>query len=372
MPTETIAPPVAESPATPAAPKFGLDSIRQQIAAAPENAPSPVPVVPEAKTPPASPEAKKPVADTPTTPPVELADDVAEFEKTLTKPASKTRFAEMAAKRADALLAEKLKTIRQITPEHDQEVTTLKENNLKLEATLRQLDVERSPEFIERFVERPKIIREALSDIAKTYDIPEVELFNAISGGKASRGKLNEILESVGTIDRSDAASKILELQKIESDRSVVTKDAEASLKALTEKRQNDSKAYVEKLLTDRRTALTSDTIPILEKELEEIGLFSGDESASEKAEIMSSIAKYNDIDLERLSPKDRAAMIASAFISKPLFAANKVKDARIAELEERLSKYDSATPKLGGPASPKTPTEILKSFIQRGRAGEL
>lgn len=352
---------------TPVPEKSGINSLRSQIM--------------EAHQPKAVEPLKVEVVDSPEVPELPIEEPVKakdatptdnpdEYTKTLSKK-SQARFLEMMEKRAAALSDEKMKSVKQITPEFEKEYEGLKKTKEELSAQIRQLDVERSPEFRQKFVERPEAIKEQLSEIASTYDISKDELFNAINGGKATRAKLNEMLLSVGIIDQNQAAQLVIELQKIESDKAVVIKDSQTALKLLQEQRQNEGKAYVEKLVASRREALLKDA-PIIENEIKEIGLFQGEQGEALKADIMSSIGKLNDADLERMSPKDRAALITSAFMSKPLFNELKTARERIKDLEGKLSSFDKSKPALGGRAPAKVVKEETRTFLERARAGEI
>jgi len=379
---ESAAPVAEAAPALPASQdpkKSGIASLRAQLSAIAPAPEAPTPSAPEPIAPPAKPistpdkstpkeanTSKEPSTKPGTTP----VDEVEDFTKNLTSK-SQARFNELANKRGEAIAAEKLKAAKLLTPELEAEFESHKKTNAELLAELRQFGIERSPEYKAKFVERPAQIKTALSEIAKTYELPEGEIMAAVQA--RDRKKLNGLLESVGIIDRNEAAQLVLELQKIEADRAAVTKDPETAIKLLQEERDKEVKAHVEKLRTDRREALTKEIVPlVLDKECSELGLFEGEQGEALKADLSKSITGLNDIDLESMAPKDRAAMVASALVSKPLSIALKSAQARIVELEGRLSQYDSVKPSLGGRAPVKTPTDKPKSFLERAKAGEI
>jgi len=371
-----------EAPAaTSAAPKMGIDSLRQQLSQPP--APE-VPVAKAAAKAPVAPAVEKaapPVNDpatskTSATSAAPEPSEIEVFEKGLSK-GSQQRFRELAGKlaksEAEKLVEERIKTIKPLTPELETEFETTKKQRDEYLTKLREVDVFNDPVYKQKFVERPAAIKQSLGEIAKTYEISEAALFKAIDGGRATRGELNTLLESVGVIDRAQAASEILELQAIEQDRAKVASDFEASKKVLNETREGQIKAYVEKLVSDRKEAFTKQTLPAIEKEASEIGLFDGEEGTALKSQIFESAGKLNEQDLERMSHTDRAALITSAFLSKPLANQVKTLKARVAELESKLADEDAGTPTIGGGRPPGTPPpEKPKSFMERLRAGEV
>jgi hypothetical protein len=375
---------LADAPAAtpPPEPQFGLDVMRKELniqRVVPEPAKRPTERSPEMtpENPTGKPaEPRKEAIAKPTEPSKETLkepnapDDPEAFMNSLSGK-SKARFVELANKYGEKVAEEKMKSAKLLTPEIEAKMTDYEKKNAELLTELRQLGVERSPEYMQKFVERPKAIKSDLESIAKAYDIPVDRLFSAIE--KGDRKQLNEMLEAVGIIDRADTAQKILELQKIDSDRALAMKDTEATIKVLQDKRNSEVKDYVTKLVTERKTTLEKEVLPIIiDKECAELKLFDGDEGTKLRTEITAAIQKLNEQDLERMTAKDRAAMVASAFISKPLYLKVQSLSARIAELEGQLAKYDKAKPLVGGSTPNKTPVAEEKTFLQRARAGEI
>lgn len=360
----------APGSASPEGKKFGLDTIRKEIAQPP---------APEVVTAPAKPATTpKPEAGKIATPAAEVpaseapAATTEDFLKNMT-PKSQARFLELAKKEGEKLAAEQFKKAELLTPEVKSKLETYEKTNAELLTELRKAGIERSPEFINKFIERPKAIEAQLRDIAKTYDIAEDAFISAAKGGKPTRQKLNEQLLAVGIVDQNEAAQLVIELQKIETDRAVVVQDLELAQKTMEEKRKSDTDSYVKELMEKRRTALDKDVMPTIDKELKEVGVFEGEQGEALREDILKTIRNLNDSDLERMSPADRAALITSALASKPLFSGLKTAHARIKELEGKLAKYEQSTPGVGGGTIARTPAAASqKTFIERAKAGEI
>lgn len=304
-----------------------------------------------------------------------VVDEADEFLKGST-PKTQDRFMrlvdERANKKAEALAAERLKTVEQVTPELKGKFEALEARAKSLESELRQYGVERSPEYMDKFVERPKAIRAEISEIAKTYDVPETELLAAIDGGKEKRKDLNSLLDSIGIIDRSVAANLIAEYEKIQKDKGAVMGDPATAQKVLDEKRLAQTKAYVEKIVGERATAGES----ILKEVVTEYPeIFEGEEGTAFKTQLADDIKKASGFDLERLTPQDRAKLLSRAALADPLKKLTVSQASRISELEAQLAKYDGATPAVGGrssagaePEKPLTFEERLKRDLPLGR----
>lgn len=291
-------------------------------------------------------------------------------------PGTRNRFNEVLKRQLSKELENKMKDVKQITPEIETEISTYKKTNEELLTELRKVGIERSPEYLTKYVERPKAIKESLTELVKPYSIDGRDIFNLIDAGTPeARLKLNELLENVGRVDTAEAVAFIREYQELQKGKVAIQKDQDTAIKLLSENRDKETKAYVEKLVTDRRTALTKDVLPIVEQESDSL-IFQGEDGQTLKAGLMDSIRKTNDIDLERMPPKDRAAMIASAFLAKPYYNAYVAEKARTADLTKKLQAYEQAEPGLGGRASEAGTSESdedkASTFTDRLRRGKL
>lgn len=390
MPTETIEAPVAVQPKvetqTQAKPS-GIAAMRAELAS--RNQPQAAPIVPlpgkelEATNPaktesPAkeAPKAKEvtsaPKVETPSTENGPLSDEAKEYLRGVTKP-SGDRFMVVARKEAEKMvekrIAEELAKLPKPDPTIAEKMTKAEERAVKLEAELQRVAIERSDKFKEEFVERPAAIHVALAELAKTYDIPTTELFAAIDSGKEGRRKVSELLETVGIVDRVEAAQLVKEYETIQQNKTKVLSDHEAALKLLEGNRTEQTKAYVQKLIADRGEALKTTVIPDIEKQY---GFaFEGDSGIELKSQIMANIEKLNASDLERMEHADRAAMVSCAFMARPLADALKVSQVRVQELETQLAEFDKGTPSIGGQSIGTAKEEEPKGFIARFRAGK-
>lgn len=302
-----------------------------------------------------------------------LSDEAKDYVKGVTKPTA-DRFMIVAKKEAEKMferrMAEEISKLPKPDPSIAEEAAKIKVRASELETELKKVAIERTPEFKEQFVERPKAIRSALIDIAKSYEIPERELFSAIEGGKEGRKRLNELLETVGIVDRVEAAQLAKELSSINDKRSEVLSDHEMALKLLEGNQTEKTKAYVQKLISDRSETLKTRTLPLIEKEYGIV--FDGEEGQELKNAIFSKAETLNSQDLETMPHHDRAALISAAFMAQPLLKAVQARDARIADLETQLSSYDEITPPLGGSGTTTTKEEEPKGFIAKFRSGKL
>lgn len=294
-----------------------------------------------------------------------IAQEVDTFLKSAT-PKSKDRFLDLSNKQAEALYQERLKSIKLLTPEVEQKLTSAEKRATELESELRQVAIERSPEYKQKFVERPKEIKAALVDFAKTWEIADTELLSAVEGGKDSRRQLNTLLETIGTMDRADVTELAREYQKIQDDKTKVFSDHEMALKLLQERRHEETRGAVEKLVAARSEALKTSVLPQFEKEYAPI--FEGEEGASLKSTVLSHIQNLNGCDLESMKPDDRGAMIACAFMAQPLIKRVNAQAERIAELEAQLVKEDDGTPKVGGRSTSAPIEEKPKGAFERMR----
>lgn len=386
MATDTLEVPATEvAPVIPAAePQLGMDKIRAEIAKKNTPATSTVTAnIPKVeKVAPAGKAVPLPTSAPSTAPEAQpaltqdegpLSDEAKEYVKGATKP-SADRFMVVArkeaAKLAEKMVAEKLASQPKIDPSIEEKATKASARAAELEAELRQVAIERSPEFKEKFIERPKAIRSQLSEIAKTYEISPDELISTVEGGKESRRRLNELIETVGTVDRVEAAQLARELVSIQDDRTKVLSDHETALRLLEGRKTEQTKAFVQKLLAERADALKSRVLPEIEKTYSV--LFEGDEGQKLKSTVVGAIEKLNASDLERMNAPERAAMISCAFMAQPQAELIKRQATRISELESQLTAVDEVNPSLGGPSKDTVQEEKPMSFLEKLRAGKL
>jgi hypothetical protein len=288
-----------------------------------------------------------------------------EFLKTAS-PKTQERFVKLANERAEALFQERLKTTKLLTPDVEEKLTLAERRAQEMETELRQSNIERSPEYKAKFVEQPKAIRTKLGEYAKTWNIPEESLINAVEGGRENRRQLSEVLSSIDEIDRDDVRQLARDYWKIQEDRTQVLSDFDTAQKLLDQKRLNETKAAVEKLVSGRVEAFKSTVLPQMEKEYGAI--FEGDEGTALKTTVIGHIEKLNGSNLETMAPADRAAMISCAFLAQPLLKTLAARNERIAELESKLAKEDGVTPTVGGRLSSAPPEEKPKGAFERMR----
>lgn len=321
------------------------------------------PVAPAKETPPVTsqttPAEVKPATPAPT--------EAEEFLKTASTK-TQERFLKLANERAEALYQEKLKTTKLLTPEVEEKLTAAEKRAADMETELRQSSIERSPEYKTKFIERPKAILTQLADFAKTWEIASTDLISAIEGGREpeSRRKLNTLLSSIGDMDRADVTELAREFQKIQEDKKAVLSDFTTAQKLLDEKRFNETKTAVEKLVAMRSESLKTTVIPQMEKEYS--SLFEGEDGVALKTTIVGHIEKLNGCNLETMSPGDRAAMVTCAFLAQPLMKSLAASKARVAELEAKLAMEDDIPPALGGRSNGTPPEEKPKGFFQSMR----
>lgn len=354
-----------ENPAKETAPRPGLQSVRAMITGATTEKvvkaePVKAAVVETVTKPTVVSEVKKEVTQ------VAVVDEVEDYLKSVT-PKSKDRFNELAEKKAEAKFQEKLKTIKQLTPDFEEKLTAAESRRIELENEIKQVAVERSPEYKAKFVDRPKSIKASLSEFAKTWEIPESELLSAVEGGKDTRRQLNTLLETIGSMDRADVTELAREYQKIQDDRTKVLSDHELASKLLMQKRNEDTKAGIEKLIATRSTALKESIIPQVEKEYGSI--FQGEDGEKLKTNLLASVEHLNACDLENMKPEDRAAMVACAFMARPAIEKLNTALARITELEEKLAKADAGAPVIGGRSTSTQAEEKQKNSFQKMRS---
>lgn len=376
-------------------PKLGVDIIREQMAKdfpkpdvqpaakpAPDAAKKPtttdVKKAPETAKPalnPASDANAKPAPEVKTTAPV--PKEVDDFVNNLSEK-SKSRFLELSNARAETLVAERMKAAKILTPEIEQEHGSLKKTVETLTNELRQVGVERSPEYMTKFVERPKAIEARLTAIAKMASLPETELVQAMRNDNSPEGRraLNELLSQIGPMDVAEVSRLVQEHHQIDSDRAGVNADLELAAKTINQRRTEQTQEYVRKLTEERVTTMEKAVLPACLKELEANGIFEGDEGAAERTEFLAAVNKANTANLEKLPPQERAELIASARMSLPLWNQNKTLRERNAELEERLAKYDDVQQPTNDGKKPiqKAPntTEKPATFMERLRAGQV
>lgn len=357
MPETTIAPAVE----TPAAPKIGLAGLSEMLATAgktPVDTPSPVaakavvaPVIPEVK----APEVNTPEIKAPITPEKPAVDEVEEFRKSAS-PKTQNRFNVMLeeAKRREI---EKLQQEGQlITPEFKEKLTAAEQRAQAYEMELKQVAIERSPEYRAQFVDKPKQLEEQLRKMAAVHEIDENDLISAIRGGEKTERHLDTILGSMGIIGSQKVAKLAVELQDLEAKKALVLADSELAIKTLNEKRVNETKTAVERLVNARSEVLKNEVMPEILETYK--AAFEG-EGAALKSTVLDFVEKLNTWDMEAMVPKDRATMAFCACLAQPLLKQVQSRDAaiaehvaRIAELEEKLSAQDNATPKVGGRAN--------------------
>lgn len=297
--------------------------------------------------------------------PVAAPSEADEFLKNAS-PKTQKRFVELAEEKAEAKYQERLKTLKLLTPEVEENLIAAEKRAQDAEAVVRQTNIEQSPEYKTKFVDRPKAIRSELSAFAKTWEIPETDLINAVEGGKDSRRQLNTLLESIGTMDRADVTELAREFQKIHEDKKAVLTDFDLAQKLLEEKRFNETKAGVEKLIAMRSESLRNTVLPQMEKEYAPV--FEGEEGAALKTKVIGHIEKLNGCNLETMTPADRATMVTCAFMAQPLLKILVASKARVAELEAKLSQADAIVPNLGGRSTGSPPEENPKGAFQRMR----
>jgi len=291
-------------------------------------------------------------------PVVPVVKESDEFEKTLTGK-SKDRFnhlateraqamaEEIATKRAEELVAKRLAEIRKVDPETDKEMEDLKKRVLERESELRKLGVERSPEFIQQFVERPKAIKAELSTILEDAGIAKDEFIQHLEkySDKASKAKLNELLEEIGPLDRAQAFGLITEYLKIDRDKQSVIVDPDTAEKILHEEHQIKVKAFVEKLTTERDGAVKA-TLPAFRKDAP--ALFEGEAGEIFSKDFDAKVEQTNRLDLEQFPPALRAQLIGSALMTKPLIEKVNAQAEQIAELQAQVDGFQKGIPGIG------------------------
>lgn len=333
---------------------------------------------PEVKAPeaPKKPEGKTaeapPVTDKPAVPAIKESD---EFEKTLTGK-SKDRFnhlateraqvmaEEMAAKRADELLVKRLAEMPKIDPETAKRIEELEKRALDGEARLRTLGIEQSPEFIQQFVERPKAIKTELSTILDDAGIAKDEFLLHLEkySDKASKAKLNELLEEIGPLDRAQAFGLITEYLKIDRDKQSVIIDPDTAEKILKEEHQTKVKAFVEKLTTERDGAVKA-TLPAFRKDAPH--LFEGEAGEIFAKDFDAKVEQTNRLDLEQFPPALRAQLIGSALMTKPLIEKVNAQAEEIVQLRAQVDGFQKGVPGLGtGLSRPANGTEEGKKDV--------
>jgi hypothetical protein len=352
--------PVVPVPATPAPSAFS--KMRTELKAPPA---ANVDAAPAKEMPPAKevPPAKEtPSAKVEAVVPVVKPSEADDFLKSAS-PKTQKRFVELAEERGKALYDERMKTVKLLTPDVEEKLTAAEKRAQDMEAELRQSNIERSPEYKAKFVEQPKAIRTRLAEYAKTWNIAEATLVDAVEAGRDNRRQLSEVLSSIDEIDRDDVRQLARDYWKIQEDKKAVLSDFETAQKLLEEKRFNETKTAVEKLVASRVTAFKTVVLPQMEKEY--APLFEGDEGTSLKTTIIGHIEKLNQASLETMSPGDRAAMISCAFLAQPLLKTLATRNARIAELEAKLAKEDDAVPVVGGRSHGTPSEEKPKGFFE-------
>ncbi len=195
--------PVVDVPAAKEAPK-----VVEKVA--------PTPEVKEV-TPPA-PEVKA----TPTAPEV---NPVEEFRKNIS-PKSQNRFKEMVDEGVRIGVEEFKKNAKLVTPEFEEKLTAAEQRAMAHEAELKQVAIERSPEFKTQFVERPKALEQQLRKLAQVHEIGEEDLMSAIRGGEKTERELDTILSSMGIIGSQKVAKLALEYQDIDAKKALVLADS--------------------------------------------------------------------------------------------------------------------------------------------------
>lgn len=357
--------PAAKAPVIPAAPVESALSKMREVLTAPAKHIAPVAKEPvQAKEPVI---AKEPAVIAPK--PGEIipakSSEADEFLKSAS-PKTQDRFVKLANERAEALYQERIKTIKILTPEVEERITSAERRAQEMDVELSQSNIERSSEYKTKFIEQPKQIRGKLAEYAKTWNIPEESLVNAVEAGRENRRQLSEVLSSIDEIDRDDVRQLARDYWKIQEDKKQVLSDFDTAQKLLDQRRTTEMKAAVEKLVSNRSESFKSTVLPQMEKEYGT--LFEGDEGAALKSTVVGHIEKLNGSNLETMAPADRAAMISCAFLAQPLLKTLATRNERIAELEAQLAKEDGGVPAVGGRSNGTPPEEKPRGAFERMR----
>lgn len=298
-------------------------------------------------------------------------DDVKEFLKGVT-PKTANRFNDLLARKskeeavslAETIVAERLKTAKILNPESEAKYALLEKTNIELLSELRKVGVERSPEYQAKFVEGPKQLKESMASILKVYDINEGEFFSALSNptAKENRLKLNELIDSAGKLDSAELADQVRRYAQLEKERAVVSADPELAIQALQKEHESRTKAFVEKLQSERKAALPN-IISSVEKDGSE--WFATEDGKKFKSDILPMIEDLNGRDLEVAAPAVRAQLITAAALAKPFYNAFVASRNENTELKAKLAKYEKGVPLLGGRgADTQVQTEEPKSIF--------
>lgn len=327
-----------------------VDSPKSRIA--PETQEAPPAEVPPVET--------APVA-TETFPAVEL-DETEKFLKGVT-PKTANRFNELLNKKSDekaktlaeTIVAERLKTAKILNPETEAKLTGLEKTNTELLAELRKVGVERSPEYLAKFVEGPKVLKNEIGGILDVYGVNKGEFFAALADPMKpeNRLKLNELIDSVGKLDSAELAEKTRQLTSLEKQKTIVTADPELAIEALKKDHEARTKAFVDNLQASRKAALPT-VLANAEKEGQE--WFATQDGAKFKTELMPMIEQINSADLEAADPAVRAQIITAAAMTKPLYQSFVSRGKEITELKAKLAKYEKGTPSIGGRSADTAP----------------
>jgi hypothetical protein len=247
-----------------------------------------------------------------------------------------------------------------------EEVTRLRQINEEYERELQVSRVEATKEFKDAVVIPMQQIRESVDTFAAKYEIAQRDLFEAFSETDPSTraDKLSDIAAGMNDRDKFSLYELEGRFNKVQSTREKVVNNAKLALEKINEHRQEQAKEHQEGYAKRYNSAMdkvwgeAQNVVPLLKK-------VDGDEEWNKQLDEAQNFARNLNFDAADEDARARVAVrsaIAPVIYGQFVQLFNKYQ-----ELEKAMEKYQSATPRAGGGATPASsaPKEEYDDFLE-------
>lgn len=249
--------------------------------------------------------------------------------------------------------------------EAPEEVQRLRAQNEEYERELQIARVEATQEFKDAVVAPMQQVRNSIDSFAAKYEIPQKEIFEALSDDDASAraDKLSDL--AAGMNDRDKYALYELEKQylTVEATREKVVNHAKLALQKIQEHREEEAKVN-QSDARKRYSAAFNQVWEITQQNLPMLRPIEGDNEWNSQ---INGIVEYAaNPNFEGLDDTERAK-VAIRSAAAPLLVNQFLQlYGKYQELEKAMSKYQAVTPRAGGGTSPSAaPKEEFDGFLE-------